>query len=346
MNKKLDKGVARVLDANLNRFREGLRVLEDHFRLSLPNSQIAKRFKALRHDFTNATISLQKQVIFARDIENDMGRQSKGVLEYHREALSDVVHANFKRCEEAARVLEEFSKFVSTTLAREIERIRYVLYELEQVSSLKRGFPSPCLYVLITKSLCNLAPADVVRMVCDGGASVIQLREKDMEDREFLDWIYQVKELLDPYKIPLIVNDRIHLAAIADVEGVHLGQGDLKTNDARKVLGVSKWIGRSTNHIDRAREAEAEGIDYIGVGPLFPTRTKLHRNAVGLEYLNKVKEELSIPYVGIGSVNKDTIHTILEAKPTGLAICTAIISSSNPLKETEYYKSAIEANLE
>jgi len=325
----------RMLDANFNRLSEGLRVLEDCHRFVLKDEDISSTIKHLRHQASELFVSLN--LIQSRQTESDHGRFVSGAQEYQRNSLEDLLKSNFKRVEQSLRVLEELSKLDSEARAKALEAMRYKVYELEQRSLCRKVFPSKCLYVLITKSLCKLDPAVVVKAVCDGGASVIQLREKSMEDGEFLKWIEFVQKITEQYEIPLIINDRIHLVQLTGVQGVHMGQGDLPTQRAKSLLKPWQWLGRSTHEMVQAKAAESEGVDYIGVGPLFPTNTKEHREAVGMEYLKQVDREISIPYVGIGSVNHDTMPKILEYNPKGLAICTAIIATENPQEVTQLF---------
>ena len=329
----------RLLDANFNRLNEGIRVIEDINRFLLNNAGLTEDFKAIRHQLTDIFSSLN--LIQARNTGEDLGREIIGSGEYKRETIEDLIKSNFKRCEQSLRVLEEVSKLDSVSRAKSLEQIRYKMYELEQSCLLKKSFPNPCLYVLITQELCKLDPETVLKSVCDGGATVIQLREKTMEDGQFLKWIEKAQKIIESYDIPLIVNDRIHLVQLSGVQGVHMGQGDLSTKDARSLLKPWQWLGRSTHALEEAQLAESEGVDYIGVGPLFPTNTKVHTKAVGLDYLQEINDHINVPYVGIGSVNTATLPQILEKKPKGLAICTAIIGVDNPRELTQVFEKQI-----
>jgi thiamine-phosphate pyrophosphorylase len=329
----------RMMDANFNRLNEGLRVLEDIHRFILNDVSVSSVLKGFRHQL--AEIFQPIDLIQARDAASDQGKSLEGSGEYQRENVQDLLISNFKRCEQSLRVLEELSKMEAGALAKALENMRYQIYELEQKSLCFKLFPDPCLYVLITKKLCKLDPLDVLKGICDGGASVIQLREKEMEDGEFLRWIEEAKSITDSYGIPLIVNDRIQLVQLTGVQGVHMGQGDLPTHRARQLLKPWQWLGRSTHELSQAIQAESEGVDYIGVGPLFPTNTKVHREAVGLAYLHQVNEQTKVPYVGIGSVNESTLPEILPFKPKGLAICTGIIAAADPQKNTEVFRKQI-----
>ena len=299
------------------------------------NKEAVEFFKSKRHEL--ATIFKDLKLEKSRDVASDSGTSIEGSVEYQRQDIRDVLQSNYKRCQQSLRALEEASKIDSADKAKALESMRYLIYEWEAKSLCLKPFPNKCLYVLITKKLCKLDPGTVLKQVCDGGASVIQLREKEMEDGEFLRWIEKAQEIADPYDIPLIVNDRVHLVQLTGVQGVHMGQGDLDTKDARALLKPWQWLGRSTHELKQAQQAESEGVDYIGVGPLFPTQTKLHREAVGLKYMQEVNEKTNIPYVGIGSVNEETFPEILKYDPRGLAICTGVIASGSPKESTQVF---------
>jgi thiamine-phosphate pyrophosphorylase len=333
--------VERIIDANINRLTEGLRVIEDQTRFGNSQKNIIEEFKAIRHSVTNIVKELNLNLLENRFLDNDHGRDIKGESEYERLGVQDLLMANFKRAQEACRVIEESLKIFSNKESQTFEKHRYRLYDLQQIVVLNKPFPINCLYALITKSLCKKEPLEIVKMIRDGGADILQLREKDMEDAEFLEWALQVKEVLSGSEVSLIINDRIHIAQLIDAQGVHLGQGDLDISQARKLLKPWQWIGRSTSALPVAKKAFDEGHTYIGVGPLFPTNTKKHRGAVGLEYIEQVNENCSIPYVAIGAINRDTIDSVLEAKPKGIAVCTGIIAGENPLEETLFFKNKI-----
>lgn len=329
----------RILDANLNRCLEGLRVLEDIWRFKDDRQDLATEVKTLRHDLSAAFSHSKEALHLDRDLDSDQGKSVDVSGEYSRSSCLEVLQRNASRVKESLRVLEEISKTVfDPDLCKVIEGLRYRFYRLEESSQGWGPYPERSLYVLITQELCSLPPKEVLEACCAEGATVIQLREKEMEDGVMLDWILEAKEVSDRYRVPLIVNDRVHLVALSGVAGVHFGQGDLKTSDGRQLMKSWQWLGRSTHAIEEAKMAESEGADYIGVGPLFLTKTKEHREAVGVEYLSKVQRECQVPYVGIGSVNRETLPEILACEPTGLAICTGVISSRDPGGELRYYK--------
>lgn len=333
--------VERILDANFNRATEGLRVIEDLIRFNPNHLSSCEPLKKLRHELFDLLKEESILLVGSRIGSVEKGRGIKGKTEYDRTDSIDLIRSNFKRAQEAIRVLEEVSKLSRPDAAEAFEKVRYKLYDLENELIVSNPFPKNCLYALVTKSLCKLDPLDVVKGIRDGGADVIQLREKGMEDGEFIKWAREVKKELEGSQVKLVINDRVHIASIIEAAGVHLGQGDFIIEDAKKILHPWQWVGRSTNCIEVAKEFERQGHTYIGVGPIYETQTKLHRKPVGLSYIKEVNEQCSIPYVAIGSVNRDSFDAVLSAQPKGIAICTGIIAQNDPKKETEFYKKAM-----
>lgn len=158
-----------------------------------------------------------------------------------------------------------------------------------------------------------------------GGATLVQLREKDISTRDFYNIAVKVKALTEKYKIPLIINDRMDIALAVDAEGLHIGQSDMPLKIARKIFGNNKIIGVSTSNIEEALEAQKDGADYVGVGAIFPTVTKKDADRVTLDNLKKIKETLKIPVVAIGGINKDNVESVMETRIDGVAIISAIL---------------------
>ena len=158
-----------------------------------------------------------------------------------------------------------------------------------------------------------------------GGVSVIQLREKDASSLEFYELALMVKELTNKFRIPLIINDRLDIALAVDADGLHVGQGDLPAKVARDILGKDKILGVSTATLKEAQLAIAEGADYIGVGALFPTDTKTDTRSVSLQQLKHIKENVSVPVVGIGGINEANIKSVFETGIDGVAVVSAIL---------------------
>jgi thiamine-phosphate pyrophosphorylase len=163
-----------------------------------------------------------------------------------------------------------------------------------------------------------------------GGADVLQFRDKTASDSAFLKETERLLSVTRRAGVPLIINDRVEIACVLGADGVHLGQEDLPIAAARRVLGSSALIGRSTHSLEQARAAEAEGASYIGCGPIFPTPTKPDYGSVGLELIGHVLEAVRIPVVCIGGIDAGTIESVLRAGATRIAVVRAVCAAADP----------------
>ncbi|MBE9488093.1 MAG: thiamine phosphate synthase [Bacteroidetes bacterium] len=190
---------------------------------------------------------------------------------------------------------------------------------------------------LVTDSTLSLGrPLEwIVEEAVKGGATIVQLREKDCSTHDFLELAIKLREILHKYNVPLIINDRVDIALASDADGVHIGQSDMPYAVVRKILGSDKIIGLSVENMEQAHEAESLDVDYIAVSPVFSTNTKTDTSdAMGLEGVKKVASFSKHPIVGIGGMNKDTIKSVIEAGAKGVAIVSAIVSAESPQSAT------------
>lgn len=167
------------------------------------------------------------------------------------------------------------------------------------------------------------------------GITFLQIREKDISTREFLEIAQKTKSLAKKYQVPMVINDRIDIALATDADGVHLGQNDMPLDIARKILGKDKIIGISANTLEDALRAEKEGADYIGVGAIFNTSTKANAKTIDRKLLETIIDTVNLPIVLIGGINSENASELTDYKIEGLAISSAIMKSKNPGKATE-----------
>jgi thiamine-phosphate pyrophosphorylase len=167
------------------------------------------------------------------------------------------------------------------------------------------------------------------------------MREKEWEDGRFYEVALEMAALCREAGALFLVNDRPHIARLVDADGIHTGWGDLPVALARAVLGPGRIVGRSTSAPARARDAAAAGADYIGVGPVYETRTKAHRAAAGLEYVRWAAAEAPLPYFCIGSINRQTLPAVLDAGARAVAVCTAIIGAKDIAAETAWFRETL-----
>lgn len=330
----------RIIDANANRAREALRVLEDLARFALDDAPLSADLKALRHDFAAAVASLHipaPDLLAARDTVSDVGTSITLATEHARPDLVALARANGSRLTEALRSLEEAAKALAAP-AQPIESARYRAYPLEQriVLALARpAVPRIRLCVLITEALCARPWLEVAEAALAGGANVLQLREKGLSDRELLCRARALVALVRPRSPDAlaIINDRPDIASLADAHGAHIGPDDLPPADARRILGPSRLLGISTDSLDSAHLAIRDGADICGVGPMFPTSTKAKPVTLGTAYLSQYLADPTasrIPHLAIGGIAPENIGVLADLGCTGIAVSSAVCASDDP----------------
>jgi thiamine-phosphate diphosphorylase len=187
------------------------------------------------------------------------------------------------------------------------------------------------LYVIIDPDACRgRAPADVARMALAGGATVVQWRDKRRGKDDQIADARAIAALCKQHGAIFIANDYPDLAVAAGADGVHLGQGDLPVEAARRVVGDAMIIGVSTNNAGEARRAEAAGADYVAVGAIFPTPTKEVTRAASLDRLRDVKAAVRVPVVAIGGINASNIASVAAAGADAAAVISAVCTADDP----------------
>ncbi len=200
-------------------------------------------------------------------------------------------------------------------------------------------------YLVTDRGLCrNRSVTDVVLQAVLGGAACVQLREKELSTREFVEEAIAVKKLLLPYRVPLIINDRIDVALACGADGIHIGQDDMHYPAARQLMGTGAIIGLSVETWEDVEASEVLDVNYIGVSPVFATPTKTDtKEPWGLEGLRKIKAFSRHPLVAIGGINETNAKAVVEAGAHCLAVVSAICSADNPADAAARIKSIIDA---
>lgn len=171
-----------------------------------------------------------------------------------------------------------------------------------------------------------------------GGLRAVQLREKDLGTRDLLNMAYMMRDLTKQYNARLFINDRVDIALSVGADGVHLGQNSMPARPVRKISGNKLLIGVSTHGIDEAIEAEKDGADFITVGPIYQTPSKLkYGNPIGIDTLRKVKSKVSIPVLAIGGIKVDKVKEVTEVGADGIALISAILTAENIKETTEEF---------
>ena len=162
-----------------------------------------------------------------------------------------------------------------------------------------------------------------------GGATFIQLREKELDEEHFLEEAKEIKELCRRYRVPFVINDNVEIALAADADGVHVGQGDMEAGDVRAKLGPDKMIGVSAQTVEQAVMAEQNGADYLGVGAVFPTGSKADALEVSHDTLKAICKAVKIPVIAIGGISKETILELSGSGICGIAVISAIFAKDD-----------------
>ncbi|HEY2584300.1 MAG TPA: thiamine phosphate synthase [Tepidisphaeraceae bacterium] len=330
----MNGAVLRLIDANANRAREGLRVAEDFARFVLNDQSLSSALKEIRHEFATVLGPLLGEAILHRDTPGDVGTSNKTQAEQRREDVADVVIAAGKRLGEALRAIEEYLKTIAPADAARIEQLRYRFYDIEQrlartLCPAKR-FAEVRLYVLITERCCRGDWFEAAEQALLGGADCLQLREKELESGELLRRARRLVELCRRYDTLCIINDRPDIAILAGADGVHVGQGDLPAIEARKLIGREKILGVSTHCIEQAKQALLDGADYIGIGPVFPSATKPRDFVAGLEYARQVATEIQLPAVAIAGITAANVDEVIGTGVRAVAVTAAVMGSDDP----------------
>ncbi len=338
----------RIIDVNLNRTAEGLRILEEISRFILNNRDFSSFLKNVRHKICQIQENDYTNLIIARDSINDVGLKIQNPDS--RFDIESVFKANIKRIQQSLRVLEEYD--VNNSFI--YEELRYQVYDFEKKmwSILKLDLKK---YLLNNKNLYLVTNSDgfesddkfldSVAQALSGGVDIVQLREKKANARRIIELGKKIRQLTSMFNALFIVNDRVDIAKIVKADGVHLGQDDVEINYAKEVLGNDKIIGISTHEPGQAIKAVEEGADYIGVGPVFETPTKPGRKSVGLEYVKWANENvLDIPFYAIGGINQENVCDVIESGAKNIAVVRAIINAQSPKDAALKFKECLSEN--
>jgi thiamine-phosphate pyrophosphorylase len=184
---------------------------------------------------------------------------------------------------------------------------------------------------------------ELARMAIKGGADTIQFRQKAGDTGEMIEIVRQLKQLCLNSGVTLIVNDRIDVAIAAEADGVHLGQNDFPIALARKLLGESRIIGGSAATLEEAQKCLAEGADYIGFGPVYPTASKADADPVtGIKLLKQTVETIPLPIIAIGGISVENAPEVMGAGAQGIAVISAVCCQEDPEKATRALRQALQ----
>ena len=337
-NKSVNYAIYRILDANLDRAREGLRIIEEWCRFGLDNGQMTAECKQMRQELARWH---SNELRLARNTPGDMGTELSHPQEEQRTSIEQLLQVNLCRVQEALRVLEEYGKLYQPQMGSTFKQMRYRVYTLEsnliaykRHQKLKNSF----LY-LVTSPSENLLPT--VEAALQGGLSLVQYRDKNTDDTTRLANAQKICQLCHNYGALFIMNDRVDLALAVNADGVHLGQQDVPLKLARQLLGQQRLIGRSTTNPQEMEGAIAQGADYIGVGPVYETPTKAGKAAAGHEYVSYAAKNSTVPWFAIGGIDTKNINDVLKSGAKRVAVVRAIMQAEQPTTVTQYFLSQL-----
>ncbi len=326
---------ARIIDANANRCREGLRVLEDVARFTLNDGALAEELKNLRHAVTEGVSGLLPTDLglAQRDAEGDVGREVSTEGERSRPDLRAVARAAAGRVGEALRVLEECAK-VSGGAGAGFEAVRYRAYDAgaRVVGSLVPRAPQWALCVLVTESLCRRPWLEVAEGSVAGGADCVQLREKNLPVRALIDRARALVEMVGG-RATVVINDRPEVALLSGAGAVHLGQSDLSPAEARAIAGPGLVVGVSCSSAPEAARAVRDGASYLGLGAMFATASKANPSVRGPALIGEVMNDpgvANIPHLAIGGIGPENAGQVVRAGARGLAVSSCVCGAGDP----------------
>ncbi|MDD3594309.1 MAG: thiamine phosphate synthase [Candidatus Gastranaerophilales bacterium] len=333
----------RIIDVNVNRATEALRILEEISRFYLNDENFSRELKFIRHEISDASDKAYNALLNSRDVENDVGTDIKNPTK--RNDLMNIFKANFKRLEQSLRVLSEYAPLCGMNFET-FEKSRYASYTLEKkmYEQLQNKLNK---YRLEDKKLYLVTNSDkfdtedeflnAVASALKGGVQIVQLREKTADAAKIIRLGKKIRELCSIYNALFIVNDRIDIAQITKADGVHLGQDDADIKSARAILDHNTIVGISTHCPEQALKAVQDGADYIGVGPVFETPTKAGRQAVGLEYVEWAVNNVNIPFFAIGGIDTENVKMVTGLGAKRVAVVRAVINAANPETAAETF---------
>ena len=326
--------VCRILDANLDRAREGLRIIEEWCRFGINSAQLTDECKQLRQELASwHTPELRA----ARDTPGDPGTELTHPQEQQRDSIEQLLQVNFSRAQEALRVLEEYGKLYHPTMGGAFKQMRYRVYTLESqlLGYGRQQILAESKLYLVTSPSDRLF--DIVESALQGGLTLVQYRDKTTDDRDRHATAEKLCHLCHQYGALFIVNDRLDIAIAVNADGVHLGQQDAPISVARELLGAQKIIGSSTTNPEEMQQAIEQGADYIGVGPIYETPTKPGKAASGLDYVRYAAQYATVPWFAIGGVNVNNINDVIGAGAERVAVVRSLVQAQQPTLIVQYF---------
>lgn len=322
--------IYRIIDANINRVSEGIRVLEDLCRFYYNDEIKTKELRELRHDVRKTFDN--DELIAYRDSINDIGAAiSLKTTVDKKETIEALIKSNFKRIQEGLRTIEESLKILGYyEYGKKYETLRFKSYYLEQTYPNRKFYFKDSIYAILGEDFSNGKDnIQLTKELIESDIKIIQYREKNKDKVYKLNQCKIIRELTKKNNVTFIVNDDIDIAVAIQADGIHLGQKDMDPLEARKIA-PNMTIGLSTSNQNQALLALEKKVDYIGVGPIFNTETKKDvEYSEGLEYLKWVSKNIKLPSVTIGGIKEENLMDVINHGGKCFAMISELISTEN-----------------
>ncbi|MEO0206877.1 MAG: thiamine phosphate synthase [candidate division WOR-3 bacterium] len=319
-----------ILDVNLNRLTESLKLLEDYIRFETKDLSCLGKIRKLRSEFLKVKQAIPVySLVSHRKSAADPGR-TPAFDRIPRKSGDDLLIANLSRAKESARIVEEIMRQRNRNLSKSIKKIRFEIYDIEKILIEKeyKKF-NPMIYAIIDeKYLGRICLEKVIDVLQKDGATMLQLRIKTLSDRDFFNYAGKIRKLIRNPQFKFIINDRVDIASGVNADGVHLGKDDLSVKCARDILGDRFIIGASAHNLKEALSGQKDGADYLGVGAVFPTRTKYDAVVCGLDLIRLICKKVNIPVIGIGGINNKNCRKVINAGADGIAVASYLFEGN------------------
>jgi len=290
-----------IIDVNINRSVEGLRVCEDLIRFIYRVTHIVTSLKEIRHEIVTISSFFEKaKLLNSRDVELDLNKFIDSENEKKRDNPQEIFFANIHRAIEAVRSLEEVSKVFDSKIAIKFQTIRFKLYSIEKngysfmaKKDFLKYFNKSIYAILDSGFVKNNQYISTAKEFIRAGVSIIQLRMKNSKTSEILQVAKEVSKLCKSEGVLFIVNDFPEIAILSNADGVHIGQDDIPILELRKILPADMIIGLSTHSLEQAKDCIKFNPDYIAIGPIFGTSSK---DGTKMNAVDKSFDKLSFKY--------------------------------------------------
>jgi len=320
----------RIIDVNINRLDESLKQIEDITRFYLEDRLLLSQIRDIRAHFLQFKRLLPlTRIIGARRSQKDLGRKTR-FDSLKMRTFNGLILSCLSRAKESARTIEETIKTVDPSLSHQMKDIRFKIYDLEKnimITRAKRFDPS--LVAIIDEQYLSLPYLEtIIRTLASNGATMIQLRIKKMDDRHFLSIARRIRKALNKPRVKFIINNRVDIALACNADGVHVGQCDMPITDIRKLAGEMFIIGASAHNLREAKRAELQGADYLGVGAIYPTKTKCDARVCTQRNLRTICRRVKIPVIGIGGISNRNYKAVLRTGASGIAVASYLFEGN------------------